>query len=325
MTAATVNPPSSFATLHNMKIAPCLQVLFLFCFTAVAHAERVSSTATRWSGKEPAQSRLILESAEFAGPGVIRAGVQIKLDDGWWTYWRAPGDSGMPPMFDWSGSENLAGDPEAIWPVPLRAVAYGENVNVYRREVVFPIEFHAADPAKPVKLRLKITYGACRNMCVPAWAEHELTIRAVDGAPAIDAANAQLIDAYSGRGPSADPQTVGIVIEEVRASVADGKAVLTIRARGVEGDRRALVLVEGPTFMRVAEIAPRTVDDGRVALRLVVGSTTQFRALKGKRIRITLVHGPRALEQTWVVGTKGSSSTGVGLTPVSPGGERPEP
>jgi DsbC/DsbD-like thiol-disulfide interchange protein len=310
-----------------MKVIRAFQVFLLFCFAAATQAgERTAATATPWSGKKPAHSRLILESAEFAGAGVIRAGVQIKLDEGWWTYWRAPGDSGMPPMFDWSGSENLAGDPETIWPVPLRAVAYGENVNVYRKEVVFPVEFHADDPAKPVKLHLKITYGTCRNMCIPAWAEHELVVRPVEGQPAVDAANAKLIEAYSGRGPSADPQAVGIVIEEVRASVADGKSILTIRARGMEGDRRALVLVEGPGFMRVAEIAPKKVDDGRVAvLRLIVGSTTQFRALKGKRIRITLVHGPRALEQTWVVGTKGSSSTGIGLTPVPPAGERPDP
>lgn len=310
-----------------MKVVPPFLVFLLFYASFAAQAgEHGPATATSWSGKKPAQTRLILESAEFEGAGVIRAGVQIKLDDGWWTYWRAPGESGMPPMFDWSGSENIDGDPETIWPVPLRAVAYGEKVNVYRKEVVFPIEFHADDPTKPVKLHLKITYGTCRNMCVPAWAEHELTVRPVEGQPKIDVANAKLIDAYSGRGPSADPQSVGIIIEGVRASVADGKVILTISARGVEDKRRALVLIEGPDFMRVAEIAPGATDDKRVAtLKLTIGSTNQFRALKGKRIRITLVHGDRALEQTWVVGTQGSTVSGVGLTPVSPGSERPEP
>ena len=302
------------------------QVFLSFCIVVAAHAgDSLPATVTPWSGKKPAHSRLILESAEFAAGGVIRAGVQIKLDEGWWTYWRAPGESGIPPMFDWSGSENLSGDPETIWPVPLRAIAYGENVNVYRKEVVFPIELHAEDPTKPVKLHLKITYGTCRNMCIPAWAEHELTIHPVERQPRIDVANAKLIDSYSGRGPSADPQTVGIVIEEVRASVANGQAILTVRASGVADKRRALLLIEGPDFMRVAEITPKAVDDGRVALRLVVGSTTQFRALKGKRIRITLVHGDRALEQTWVVGTTGSSSTGIGLSPVPSAGERPDP
>lgn len=302
-----------------MKAAASLLVAFLFSVVAVAaaHAGEPGPTATAWSGKSPAKSRLILESAEFLEGGLIRAGVQIKLEEGWWTYWRAPGESGMPPMFDWSGSANLDGEPETIWPVPLRAVEYGEKVNVYRKEVVFPIEFRAADPDKPVKLHLKITYGTCRDMCVPAWAEHELTIRPTKVAPAIDLANARLIEAYSGRGPSADPETVGIVIREVRALVEDGKSILVIRAAGVDGGRRALVLVEGPNFMRVAEIEPDMVDDGRIAvLKLTIGSVFQFRNLKGRRIRITVVHGGRALEQTWVVGTQGSTVSGVGLSPV---------
>jgi DsbC/DsbD-like thiol-disulfide interchange protein len=294
----------------------------------VATTARAGEVATPWTGKPPAESRLILESAEFEGSGVIKAGVQIKLDSGWWTYWRAPGASGMPPMFDWSGSENLADDPETIWPVPLRAVAYGEKINVYRSEVVFPIEFRAADPDKPVKLHLKVSYGICRNMCVPATAEHELTIDPTDDEPVVDTANAKLIEAYSGRGPSSDPETVGIEIQEVRAAVADGKVVLTIRARGVDaGDKRALVLVEGPDFTRVAEIEPSAIEDGRVAvLKVTIGSTVQFKALKGKRVRITVVHGERALEQVWVVGTQGSSVAGLGLTPLPRRStDKPEP
>jgi DsbC/DsbD-like thiol-disulfide interchange protein len=295
-------------------------VLLLFCaLTALAQAgDRTPPTTTPWAGASPTKSRLILESAEYAGEGVIRAGIQIKLEHGWWTYWRAPGASGMPPMFDYAGSENLADEPETIWPVPLRAVAYGEKVNVYRDEVVFPIEFRAADPAKPVKLRLKFTYGTCRNMCVPASADHELTITPTAGTPKLDHKNAKLIEAYSGRGPSSDPESVGIVIREVRAAVANGKVVLTIRARGVARGKRALLLVEGPDFTRVAEIEPSLIDDNGVAvLQITIGSTVQFKALKGKRIRITVVHGGRALEQVWVVGTQGSTVSGVGLTPVT--------
>jgi DsbC/DsbD-like thiol-disulfide interchange protein len=307
-----------------------LQPLVLLLFCAVAPwaqaGEKTAATTSPWVGASPTKSRLILESAEFAGGGVIRAGIQIKLEDGWWTYWRAPGASGMPPMFDYSGSENLADDPETIWPVPLRAVAYGEKVNVYRKEVVFPIEFRAADAAKPIKLHLKFTYGTCNNMCVPVSAEHELIIRPVDAAPKLDETNVKLIEAYSGRGPSPDPESAGIVIREVRAAVVNGKVVLTIRARGIERGKRALLLVEGPDFTRVAEIEPSAIDEnGAAVLKLTIGDTFQFKALKGKRIRITVVHGGKALEQVWVVGTQGSTVAGVGLTPVSRGtGEQPE-
>jgi DsbC/DsbD-like thiol-disulfide interchange protein len=164
---------------------------------------------------------------------------------------------------------------------------------------------------------LKIAYGVCRNMCVPSSAEHEMTLHPTTGIPKIDPENAKLIDAFTGRSPSADPSATGIEIREVRASVEDGNAILTIRVYGLGGEGRTLLLVEGPNFVRVTEVKPGLGEDGHVAvLKLTVGSTTQFRALKGKRIRITLIDGGRALEQMWVVGTQGSSVSGLGLTPV---------
>jgi len=309
-----------------MSLPSILAVALSFFVAVGAQAGELS---TPWAGKSPARSRLIVESSQFAQKGVNRAGIHIRLDKGYWTYWRAPGTSGMPPMFDWSGSENLADDPDTIWPVPLRAMVYGEKINVYRDEVVFPVEFRPADPSKPVKLHVKVSYGTCREMCIPASAEHELTLEPASGVLEIDHANSRLLDTFSGRGPSSDPGAVGIEIQEVRAAVVDGKVILTIRAKGVlTGDRRALVLVEGPEFVRVAEIEPSAVEDGRVAvLKLTVGSTTQFKYLKGKRVRITVVHGERALEQVWVVGTKGSSVAGIDLTPSLPPRltDRPEP
>jgi len=302
-------------------------VALLFCALTPARAgEHAASATTAWSGKAPAQSRLILESAEFAGENVNRAGVQIKLEEGWWTYWRAPGASGMPPMFDWSGSENLADEPETIWPVPLRAVEYGESLNLYRDEVVFPIEFRAADPKKPVKLHLKMAYGVCRNMCVPSTAEHEVVVKPTRSTPSIDAGNAKLIAAYSGRRPSHDPFETGLEIREVRTTVDDAKVSLVIRMRGLDNDRAALVLVEGPDFIHADEVIPRRADDPRVKiLKFKIGGTAKIRALSGKRIRLTVIDGDRALEQVWVVGAQSSSVAGGGLTPVSRGTERPDP
>jgi DsbC/DsbD-like thiol-disulfide interchange protein len=292
-------------------------LLLLAFFSLTGAVAGAGELATPWTGKAPAQSRLILESTQFSGTGIIRAGVQIRLDDGWWTYWRAPGATGMPPMFDWSGSENLAGDPETIWPVPIRAVAYAEHINTYRKNVVFPIELRAENPAKPIKLHLKISYGICRDMCVPALAEHIVTLHPTTGTPKINAEHAALLDAFTGRSPSPDPSATGIEIREVRALVEGGKALLAVRVAGLGGKGRTLLLIEGPNFVRVTEVKPGATDESNVTvLKLAVGSRTQFRSLKGKRIRITLIDGGRALEQMWVVDTQGSSTSGLGLTPV---------
>jgi len=300
-----------------MNVPLKLAVVLSFFLAAAARAGEVS---TEWTGKSPARSRLILESSETV-TGVNRAGIHIKMEKGWYTYWRQPGATGMPPHFDWSGSQNLAESPETIWPVPLRAIAYGESLNLYKDEVVFPIEFRAADPTKPVKLRLKITYGVCRDMCVPSWADHEITVYPPSGERMIDEDNAELIAAFSTRQPSPDPQTAGFVIREVRATVDDGKVILTIRIKGLSG-RKALVLVEGPQFLHMDSVVPGRPADGRV-LKLKLGPASKFRKLNGKRIRITVIDGDRALEQVWVVGALGSSAVGVGLTPLPR--DKPEP
>ena len=56
--------------------------------------------------------------------GAHMAALRIKLDEGWKTYWRAPGEAGIPPSIDWSGSVNL-GDVGFHWPVPEVIVSNG--------------------------------------------------------------------------------------------------------------------------------------------------------------------------------------------------------
>jgi DsbC/DsbD-like thiol-disulfide interchange protein len=274
--------------------------------------------STPWAGESTAKSRLIVESYQFIGAGNLRAGVQIKLAPGWQTYWRMPGSSGMPPRFDWSGSKNLAGDPELLWPAPHRAVAYSQKLNVYRDEVVFPIALRAADPTRPIELHLKLAFAVCKDVCVPVMAEHTLTLQPSSGERDMDVANAALISAYTGRAPTPDPESCGMTIRQVRA-VRDGKNMaLDIKVTGLSERRRPVVLIEGPDFVRATDAHAKPSDDrGTWTMRVGLGPATQVNALAGRRIRITVIDEGRALEQIWVVGASGSSTAGLGLTPVN--------
>lgn len=296
-----------------MKIAAKLVVVLSFLWMTSAYAGDVSP----WVGAPPAKSRIVLESGQYVGSGTHRAGVQIKLDAGWWTYWRAPGSSGMPPMFDWSGSENLADEPELIWPMPLRSVAYGEALNLYKNEVVFPVEFRAADPSKPVRLHLKVSFGICRDVCIPKGAEHEVVLPPATGAAKINEANAKLIASYVGRKPSSDPAETGMQIRGVETHLTGPNVYLTIKVKGLKARNSSLVLVEGPDLIRVAEVKGRPTADLRTKLLMLrLGAAEKVRNLSGKRIRVTLIDDGRALEQVWVVGAEGSSLVGFELTPA---------
>src|SRR5688572_3192220 len=98
--------------------------------------------------------------------GTWTAGLEITLAGGWKTYWRLPGESGVPPQFDWSRSTNLAAVTVG-WPAPRRFHdAAGETIG-YRDRVVLPLRVAPVDPQKPVGLALSLFYAVCKDICVP--------------------------------------------------------------------------------------------------------------------------------------------------------------
>ncbi len=111
----------------------------------------------------------------------VRAGIEIRLDPGWKTYWRQPGDSGVPPALDFDGSENVNAV-KVLWPAPERFPdGAGGNSIGYVGRVVLPLRVAPKDAAKPSTVHLKLSYAICGNLCVPAEANLELALNG-DGA-----------------------------------------------------------------------------------------------------------------------------------------------
>lgn len=93
-------------------------------------------------------------------------GLHIKMRKKWKTYWRQPGDAGIPPFFSWKGSENIK-SVKVLWPAPLRMVDPYVTTIGYEEEVVFPIVFEAKDDSKPIQAKLNFSYGVCKDICIP--------------------------------------------------------------------------------------------------------------------------------------------------------------
>lgn len=93
--------------------------------------------------------------------------LHLTLEPGWKTYWRSPGDAGVPPRFDWQGSDNL-GQVALHWPRPEAIESGGERTLGYHDSLILPIEVTPADPARPVDLRALVDFGLCLDICVPA-------------------------------------------------------------------------------------------------------------------------------------------------------------
>ncbi|MFI5013663.1 MAG: protein-disulfide reductase DsbD domain-containing protein [Hyphomicrobiales bacterium] len=135
-----------------------------------------SAPASPWSVGFGARMRLV-RGAPLGDKDAYGAGIEIALDPGFKTYWRMPGEAGVPPVFAWSSSRNLAAVvPD--WPAPRRFDEAGLSVIGYAGgNVVLPLRIAAADAAAPVELALSLAYAACKTICVPEKADAALLLR----------------------------------------------------------------------------------------------------------------------------------------------------
>ena len=227
-------------------------------------------------------SRARLISGGLQGD-VWLAGVEITLDPGFKTYWRNPGDSGLPPRFDWTGSENLAGA-EIRWPAPSRHEDAAGTIHVYGKKVVFPILVRAAAKDKPVRLALSAEYGVCKEICIPARAD--LTLDLTEDGP-----GRSLIEAALAKVPV--PQPLGaqgdlsvLAVEPVKQD----KPAYSVTIRAPSGAKPAL-FAEGPENWYLSTSPP---DD---ANRFTVTVEEKPRDASGAfPLRLTLVAGGKSVE-----------------------------
>lgn len=92
---------------------------------------------------------------------------RIDLPKGWKTYWRAPGDGGIPPVFHWTASGNLR-QLEPQWPTPNVYFLNGLSSVGYVDSLILPIVLTPRRIGTPIRLRGSIDIGICKDVCMPA-------------------------------------------------------------------------------------------------------------------------------------------------------------
>ncbi|MCA6124896.1 cytochrome C biogenesis protein [Bradyrhizobium sp. WSM 1704] len=214
-----------------LRVALCFAALSVACVAAQAHAD----DASPWQQDKHSAVRLLAGSRSGA---VLLGGIAIQLQDGWKTYWRTPGDSGVPPRFDFSKSDNV----EAVtvmWPAPRQFDdgAGGTSLG-YKKQVVLPLRIVAKNPDKPLVLRADINYAVCEKLCVPVEATAELAFASV--ASTEDATLSEALNAVPKPANIGDPTP--LTIRDIKR---DGKNVLVDVAAPEAKDLS--LFVEGPT------------------------------------------------------------------------------
>jgi DsbC/DsbD-like thiol-disulfide interchange protein len=249
--------------------------------------EARAQDASPWQRDGHSAVRLLAGSRSGA---VLLGGIALQLQPGWKTYWRTPGDSGVPPRFDFSKSENVEAV-TVLWPAPMKFDdgAGGHSMG-YRDLVVLPLRIVAKNADKPVTLRADINYAVCDKLCIPVEANAELPFTSV--ASTEDSALFAALDTVPKPARIGDPNP--LTIRDVERAGPS-----TVLVDVVSPDARQVDLfVEGPTpdwglpVPKLMDHSPPGVKRFAFELDGVPPGTNP----DGAALKLTLVGGDRSFE-----------------------------
>ncbi len=132
------------------------------------------AAATDWQELAPGVRARLIASDRLAD-GFTLAGLELVMPAGTKTYWRVPGETGIPAEFDFSASAGT-GAPQVHWPYPQIDRSQGYLDYVYYGTLVVPIEVEIAADAQGAVLAADVTLGICSDICVPAAASFSLPL-----------------------------------------------------------------------------------------------------------------------------------------------------
>ncbi|MDB5523561.1 MAG: cytochrome biosis protein [Rhizobium sp.] len=247
-----------------------------------------SAAMTDWSNADGGRMRL--SALSEADPGKMTAILEIEPAPGWKTYWRNPGDAGMPPQIDLSTARNLK-LVRVDYPVPEIGRDEAGRFFGYHQPVTLVLQLQKIDPAQPSMLSANVLVGLCREICLPFQSHFELPLDDISQPQADEFMNIQMARATLPEPPSSG-------FEVVRSGLsADGaffEATVSIPGSGLP--EVAVAPSEGILLGKQAEIMNM---DGKVEIRYPV--TRLPKSLDGATITLLVKSAGRAMETTLAV------------------------
>ncbi|MCL1146777.1 protein-disulfide reductase DsbD family protein [Shewanella sp. 10N.261.52.F9] len=268
-----------------------LRQIILVCLIALANP--VFAQSTGWlenPNHPPVKVRFMLtgevDKASNTVPGVL----EVELDGEWKTYWRSPGEGGIAPSIDWSGSSNL-NQVDWDWPAPEQFSLLGLQTFGYHHEAAFPMQLQLNDTNEPTHLQGKFTLSSCTNVCV--LTDYELNL---DIDPA--ALNAD-VDAMFAYNKAVSKVPVKLQREDI-ALGWDAKAQQLQVEMDDNGWTLPKFIIDGEpdTTFKFVRFERYDTDSGQQKLRAIFDASSWLGEpeLIGKSLNLTVMDKERALE-----------------------------
>ena len=187
---------------------------FLTIFLALL-ATPAMAGETSWQEVAPGVKLRLISTGQVKADGTTLLGLEIDMPETSKTYWRVPGDTGLPTELDFTGSLGVV-DHQVLWPYPTRVESKDHVDYVYFGPTLLPIEL-TLEPGS-AHAELAVILGVCSDICVPAQARFSLPL--AEAVP--DRANGLRIRQALAMSPiqwEGDPQPIGNVEFDASAGV----------------------------------------------------------------------------------------------------------
>ncbi len=292
----TTQPENTRRQVLLRAMRRCRQRAAFVALTSVVIGlgQQVQAATSPWADSGVVHARLISAVGGTGDLAAVPAGIEVRLDGDWKTYWRAPGDAGLPPTLAWDGSENLKGA-TLTYPAPERFTLLNLQTFGYKHDVVFPVSLATAVAGQPLDLKLKLDLLVCADLCIPKQLSLALQIPA---GPASADPEAQLL-AKAGAAVPTGSLASGLVIASVVAVTDHGAPALEVKASARDPFHEPDLIAEVDPPLDFGLPHPSLSTDGRTATFLVPLSQPLpiGGRLAARPAVLTLIDGNRALEQ----------------------------
>ncbi|KEA05522.1 cytochrome C biogenesis protein [Rhizobium rhizogenes] len=255
---------------------------------AILASSPAHAAMSDWADNQGGRMRLVALAPDVQGH--IRAALQIEPAPGWITYWREPGESGIPPQVSPVPDSGVTLT-KMGFPVP-KPITVGTIQEIgYDAPVTFPLDFRV-EGKQPATLQLTAFIGLCKDICIPFQAALSLPLSAAGQSTPHEQALLDAADAALPQGPAPD-----FTVESHSLSTDTKTLSLRLTLPEETGDA-PLIYVTGPTGYVFFKQANGKRDGKTFATDIAIGKLPKNYDIKGKNWGILVIDGEHAMETT---------------------------
>ncbi len=253
----------------------------------------VQAGETPWNEVAP-EARVRLITSGVVEDGVTWAALEVDMPQAMKTYWRIPGETGIPTQFDTADSSGVNGH-EIVWPYPTRETVDGYVDFVYHGKTVLPVRLDVAGAG--AHLKADVLMGVCDEICVPVRTSFDVPL----GGDADTSSDLRIRQAVA-RAPvpwDGAEEAIGPV------AYAAESGTLTVHSDPAAVDPASIIVDNGDPTVLFSSPEPGSAP-GSVRFELLDGEAGA--ALAGQSVRLTFMTVDGAFETTRTVEKAGGAS-----------------